>query len=160
MREGTSRWGPLALIVLLLAVVVIGLGTARSAPNDRAEALEQQLRCPVCKSVSIAESPSETAAQMRRIVADQVAAGRSDEEIITYFQSRYGQWVLQDPPVRGLTLWLWLLVALAVAGGVAVLAVRARDAQPPAPLLAETDKEAVSAAVEDFRLRSAGDDEP
>lgn len=159
MRERMSRWGTLALIVLVLAVVVIGLGTARSAPNDRAEALEQQLRCPVCKTVSIAESPSETAGQMRRIVADQVAAGRSDEEIITYFQSRYGQWVLQDPPVRGLTLWLWLLVALAVAGGAAVLAVRARDAQPPAPL-AETDKEAVSAAVEDFRLRSTGDDEP
>lgn len=160
MRDAMPRWGPLGLIVLLLAVVVVGLGTAPSSPIDRAEALEQRLRCPVCKSVSIGESPSETAGQMRRIVAAQVAAGRSDKEIITYFQSRYGQWVLQDPPARGLTLWLWLLVALAVAGGGAVLGLKAFGARRPVPLLAETDMEAVSAAVEDFRLRSERDDEP
>lgn len=159
MREHLARWGPPALITLLLAVVVIGLGTTRAAPTGREEALGQRLRCPICKSVSIAESPSETASQMRRIVAEQVDAGRSDQEIISYFQARYGKWVLLDPPAAGQTLWLWVLVAAAVAVGGAVVALRGLGADPPVPSLAEADREAVSAAVEDYRLTSEQDDE-
>lgn len=159
MREHLVRWGPPGLIALLLAVVVIGLGTASTASTGREEALEQRLRCPVCKSVSIAESPSETASQMRRIVAEQVDAGRSDQEIIGYFQRRYGQWVLQDPPAAGKTLWLWVLVAAAVVGGGAVVAVKGFGAEPPVPSLAEADREAVSAAYEDYRLTNEQDDE-
>ena len=67
-----------ALIVALIAAAAVIMLTSGDEPRDRAYALEQRLRCPTCKTVSIAESPSETAAGMRRIVAQQVAAGRSD----------------------------------------------------------------------------------
>ncbi len=160
MPERLARWVPLALIALLLTVVVIGLGTSRPPTSNRAEALEQRLRCPVCKSVSIAESPSETASQMRRIVVAQVKAGRSDEEVITYFENRYGPWVLQDPPARGQTLWLWVLVALGAAGGVAVLGARARAARRSVLPLSTPDQQLVSAALADFRRARDEDDEP
>lgn len=160
MPDRVRRWWPLALILVLLTVAVAGLGAAPPTAPDRAQALEERLRCPVCKSVSIAESPSETAAQMRRIVAAQVAAGRSDQEIIAYFEDRYGPWVLQDPPLGGQTLWLWLLVALAVTGGGAVLGRRVIGSSGEAPSLQATDREAVSVAVQDFRVRHKMDDEP
>ena len=99
------RWwaGSLAVaitIIGLLAVTVVTLVSAGRPPTDRVQELAQQLRCPVCKSVSIAESPSDTATAMRQVVAEQVAAGRSDAEIIGYFRARYGDWVWLDPPAR------------------------------------------------------------
>lgn len=160
MRERVTRWAPLMLTVLLLAVVVVGLVTARPSTTNRAAALEQRLRCPVCKSVSIAESPSATASEMRRIVAAQVAAGRSDEQIITYFENRYGRWVLLDPPAQGPTLLLWVLVAGGAAGAVAVLAVTASTRRRPAPAFSQLDQEKVSAAMADFRRAHDWDDEP
>lgn len=160
MRRTWSRWAPVAVIVLLLAVTVVGLASADPAPRDRTTALEQRLRCPVCKTVSIAESPSETASEMRRIVARQVAAGRTDQQIITYFQDRYGEWVLQDPPPRGRTLLLWVLPALAAAGGAVVLGVRARSSPPEPRALSEADRDEVSAAVTRFRTTHHEDDEP
>ncbi|SFB62701.1 cytochrome c-type biogenesis protein CcmH [Amycolatopsis marina] len=155
-RRRLSQAGLAMAILSLLAVAVVGLLTAGSGPADRAYELEQRLRCPVCKSVSIAESPSETAQIMRIAVAEQVAAGRSDQEIIGYFRARYGDWVLLDPPASGATLILWVLpVAAVVVGGIAVFLVRRRP-EPGGDLTAE-QRERVGHAVE--QARSTGDDE-
>ncbi|MFE6615916.1 cytochrome c-type biogenesis protein CcmH [Amycolatopsis sp. NPDC057786] len=112
----------IAGVLILLGIVAAQLlGTG--GPGDRAYELEQRLRCPVCKSVSIAESPSETATAMRQVVQEQVAAGRDEEEIVDYFRSRYGDWVLLDPPAHGPTLLLWLLPVAGVLAGAAGLGV-------------------------------------
>lgn len=120
-----SRWvqaSVVGVIVAALTVVVLGLASADSGPRDRARELEQQLRCPVCQSVSVADSMSDTAQAMRRGVTEQIAAGRSDRQILNYFRDRYGPWVLLDPPARGSTLLVWLLPMLAgLAGAGAVL---------------------------------------
>lgn len=159
MREWLTRRAPVVLTIVLLAVAAIGLGTAPRMPTDRAQALEQRLRCPVCRTVSIAESPSEAANEMRRIVAAQVAAGRSDEQVIDYFQNRYGPWVVLDAPPRGQTLMLWVLVGLGGAGGLAVVGFRARTArQSPRPL-SEATRKKLSAALADYRDRIDGDEE-
>lgn len=147
------------LIAALLAVVAIGLLTAEPSGQDRAYALEQRLRCPTCKSVAITESQSQTAASMRQIVADQVAAGRSDEQIIAYFTDRYGQWVLLDPPVGGQTLLLWLLPLLAAGTGVIVLVTRSRRPAEEPGDLPEPERHRIEAALQEYRSR-AEDDEP
>ncbi|GAA3137395.1 cytochrome c-type biogenesis protein CcmH [Kribbella aluminosa] len=160
MSEGVRRWSAVALIAALLAVVVVGLATGQRGGVDRAYTLESRLRCPVCKQVSIAESPSETAASMRRIVADQIAAGRSDEQIITYFEDRYGVWVLLDPPPRGGTLLLWLLPVIAAVIGLAVTLTRARHAHAPTEELSAAERHRVAEAVREYRSRMDEEDEP
>lgn len=148
MAERRRRAGSVAVaaaILGLLAAVVVTLVSAGRPAPDRVQELAQQLRCPVCKSVSIAESPSDTATAMRQVVAEQVAAGRSDAEIIGYFRARYGDWVWLDPPARGTTLLLWLLPAAAVIAGAALVATRARRRDGPAP--APLDRARVDAAV-------------
>lgn len=139
-------------IVVLLAVAVGGLVMRGPGTGDRAYELEQRLRCPVCKSVSIADSPSDTAEAMREVVAQQIAAGHTDQQIIDFFRARYGDWVLLDPPAKGTALLLWLLpVAAAVVGGFVLFARRAPS--PPAPLTAEQRArvgEAVARAREDL----------
>lgn len=141
----------LGVLVALLAVVVTGLVSGGGRPADRAYELEQRLRCPVCKSVSISESMSDTAVAMRATVEEQIDAGRSDEEVIDYFVARYGRWVLMDPPVRGSTLWLWLIPVGAAAVGVLLLVMRHRRPED-VPVLSAEDRAQVASAV--ARLRA------
>lgn len=112
-------------------VIVVGLLTAPPQPADRVEALASRLRCPVCQSVSVAESPSETARAMREIIAQQVAEGRSDEEIVAFFVDRYGEWVILAPPARGGTLALWLLPPAVLLIGVVLATGRRRRLRLP-----------------------------
>lgn len=137
-------------IVVLLAMAIAGLVIGGSGRQDRAYELEQRLRCPVCQSVSIAESPSQTAEAMRVAVAQQVAAGRTDQQIIDYFRARYGDWVLLDPPASGATLPLWLLPLIAAAVGVMVL-FRPRRRPEPAGELTAQQRGRVSHLVERVR---------
>ncbi|MPZ66016.1 MAG: cytochrome c-type biogenesis protein CcmH [Pseudonocardiaceae bacterium] len=159
MRSRLVHLGSVAAIVALLAVTAVGLLLGDRAPVDRAYELQQQLRCPVCTSVSIAESQSDTAVAMRRAVDEQIAAGRSNTEIIDYFRARYGDWVLLDPPARGRTTLLWLLPAGAALLGLAAVAARARRAPPPTTELSPGDRERVAAAVDRARSRPA-EEEP
>lgn len=119
-----KRWIVAGAAVLLAVVVVVGLalGTASpTSPADRVEAIGQSIRCPVCQAESIADSPAPTAREMMDIVRDQVATGRSDGEIRSFFAARYGRWILLDPGLTPQTIALWALPALAaLVGGAAV----------------------------------------
>jgi cytochrome c-type biogenesis protein CcmH len=106
----------------------------------RAVRLSEQLRCLVCQNQTIAESNAELAVDLRRQVREQIAAGKSDDQIIDYMTARYGDFVLYKPPVRATTLLLWGGPALLLAIGFVALMriVRQRRALPvPAPLTPE-----------------------
>lgn len=97
-------------------------GSPRTVPDSvverRTTALAATLRCPVCQGLSIQDSPSELAQQMRALIKDQVAAGKSDAEVRDYFLSKYGEFILLEPRPRGFNLLAYLLPAAAlVAGG-------------------------------------------
>jgi len=77
--------------------------------EQRAKEIGMGLRCVMCKNESIEESPSTTAQDMRRIVRERIRDGQSDEEIIDYMQSRYGDFILLKPPVQPNTYLLWSL---------------------------------------------------
>lgn len=159
-ERGIARLASLAVafaVLGLLALTVVTLLTAARPAPDRVQELSQQLRCPVCKSVSVAESPSDTATAMRQVVVEQVAAGRSDTEIIDFFRARYGDWVLLDPPRRGSTLPLWLAPPVVTVLGVAVVFARARSRSAmPAEDLTGPARSRVEAAVR--RARRVGPD--
>lgn len=157
-EPGVPATASIAAAIVLLVIITVGLLLGGSATSDRIFQLQQRLRCPVCTSVSIDESQSQTAAAMRRAVAEQVAAGRSDTEIIDYFRARYGDWVLLDPPVRGFTALLWLLPAAAALAGRAVLLVRARRGPPPAAEISAADVQRVAAELARRRLAAEEDD--
>jgi len=71
----------------------------------------------VCQNLSVADSPSEMASQMRAIIRERLAAGESPAEVQRYFVDRYGEWILLAPPRRGFNLLVWLLPLVAVAVG-------------------------------------------
>jgi len=84
--------------------------------EKRAKDIGYSLRCVVCKNESIEESPASTAQDMRRIVRDRIRKGQSDQEIIDFMQSRYGDFILLKPPLQPNTYLLWGLPFILLAG--------------------------------------------
>jgi cytochrome c-type biogenesis protein CcmH len=82
--------------------------------------LAMQLRCLVCQNQSIAESNAELAQDLRRQIREQIAAGRSDAEIVDFMTARYGDFVLYRPPFKMITLLLWVGPLLLLVAGVLV----------------------------------------
>ena len=118
-----------ALLALVMAVAVLGPGLALGvAPVDEqtVHAIATQLRCVVCQSLSVADSPSETARQMRDIIRERLAAGETPEQVTAYFVARYGDWILLAPPRRGFTLLVWVVPFVGLALGLVVVALAVR----------------------------------
>jgi len=88
-----------------------------SAMENRAREISKGLRCVVCQNQSIDDSDATLARDLRVLVRDRLTAGDSDQEVIDYVVSRYGDFVLLKPPVKGSTMVLW-----AGPGIIAVLA--------------------------------------
>ena len=80
-----------------------------------------ELRCPVCRSESAADSNSETSIEFRNIIREQLQDGQDRAQIIGYFQRTYGDWILLDPPRRGVYLWVWGLPVGAAVFGLGLL---------------------------------------
>jgi cytochrome c-type biogenesis protein CcmH len=97
-----------------MPLLATGFGSAEVDLAPRVFEVASRLRCPVCVSESVAQSASETSVRMREIIAEKLEAGESEAEILDYFQARYGDWILLEPPRRGIYLVVWIVPAVAV----------------------------------------------
>ena len=120
-------------------------GISSEDTEQRIRQLEEKLRCLVCQNQSLADSSAELAGDLRKQVRDQVAAGRSDDEVIGYLVQRYGDFVLYEPPFKATTALLWVgpFLLLAAAAGFLVVAVRRRRNAPEELALGPDDKRVV-----------------
>jgi cytochrome c-type biogenesis protein CcmH len=88
----------------------------------RARALSAQLRCMVCQNQSIDDSNAELAKDLRILVRERITAGDSDDAVIDYVVSRYGEFVLLNPRFETKTWLLWgAPIVLLLTGAVAVI---------------------------------------
>lgn len=131
-----SRWLPVIAAACLLGVVAAAaiLAMTPRAPAtaiERADALAGELRCPDCQGLSVADSPTSSAAEIRRQIDELIASGGSDDEVRAHFVARYGEWIRLAP---GAAL-VWIVPFAVVAVGVGLLAVwiRSRPAPPATP---------------------------
>ena len=104
-----------------------------SALEARTSALASTLRCPVCQGESIQDSPSELAQNMRAVVRDQLQAGRTPDEVKQYFVSKYGEWILLEPEMKGLNVLLYVFPVVLVVGGLALVVVLVKRWTTPQP---------------------------
>jgi len=135
----------LMLLFCLLPVFAYA-GVAKDLAEDpvlekRMIGLAENLRCLVCQNESLASSRSELANDLRQEVREQMLKGMSDQEIIDYLVSRYGDYVLFDPPVKSYTLLLWYgPFALLLVGLIGlVFQLRKRKSRIPEPHLSDED---------------------
>ncbi len=115
---------------------------ADAAREARAQALFDDIRCVVCQHEAIADSPAGIAADMRQLVREEIAAGRTDEQVRDGLVSRYGDFVLFKPPVRAGTWLLWfgpLFALLTVGAGLFFVSRRRRPETAPLSAVEEAD---------------------
>jgi cytochrome c-type biogenesis protein CcmH len=110
-------------LVLLLATTAAAQQPARHVSEQEAYEIASELRCVVCQNLSVADSPSEMAGQMRALVRERLAAGDDREQVMRYFVERYGEWILLSPPRRGFTLLVWVLPIVATLVGLGVVSI-------------------------------------
>lgn len=113
-----------AAVVIVAAALLARGGGEPATVEDRAQAISAGLRCPVCQNLSVADSPSRLAGEMRAEVEGQLRAGRTDDEVRAFFVARYGEWVLLEP--RGLLPFVIPVAAVALGVGAWLLVVRRR----------------------------------
>lgn len=102
--------------------------------DRRVRDVSQRLRCPVCQGESIQESPAELAAQMKGVVREQLAAGKSEQDVLNYFLAKYGDWILLEPRAEGINLLVyWIPVIFLVIGGVFLFLTVKKWVKPKAP---------------------------
>ncbi|MDY6961734.1 MAG: cytochrome c-type biogenesis protein [Pseudorhizobium pelagicum] len=141
-----------ALFVLLLTLLLNPLPALAVNPDEiladpvleeRARDLSAQLRCMVCQNQSIDDSNAELARDLRVLVRERLVDGDSDEEVIDYVVSRYGEFVLLKPrlSVRTVLLWGAPVVLLLLGGLVLVLMARGR-LKPRQPSVLTPEEEA------------------
>ena len=122
-----------ALQLGLAAALGAGRAGAATPPSDidadRMHALTAELRCLVCQNESLADSNAPLALDLKREIAQRVAAGDSDAQIIEFLVERYGDFVTYRPPLRAGTLLLWLGPPALLLGGGLLLWRRLRDPQ-------------------------------
>jgi len=107
----------------------------------RARALSRHLRCMVCQNQSIDDSDAPLARDLRLLVRERLSAGDSDNQVIDFLVSRYGEFVLLKPRFEWHTAALWLLPpVILLAGAIAVFLSTRRRLMAPDPALTEAER--------------------
>ncbi|HHO55996.1 MAG TPA: cytochrome c-type biogenesis protein CcmH [Trueperaceae bacterium] len=117
--------------IIIALAVILSIYSISIAQNDiqnsqtnldnKVFEISKELRCPVCVSESVADSAAEVSVNMRNKTKELLEQGKSKEEVLAYFQERYGDWILLNPPKKGIYLLVWLLPILAAIIGIVTL---------------------------------------
>ncbi len=150
--------------LLAAAFLALGLmqgGAARAVEPDemladraleaRARTLSAELRCMVCQNQSIDDSDAELARDLRVLVRERLAAGDSDDAVLSYVVSRYGEFVLLKPRLswRNAILWGTPAALLIIGGTVLVMAAHRRTRGGGEQPLSDGERERLAKALED-----------
>ena len=148
------RWSGLFLAIFcLLAMSLSNPSYSKEAAplaqdevtEKRLVAIASELRCLVCQNESLSGSNAELANDLRREIRTLIRDGKSDNEIMDFMVSRYGDFVRYRPPLKGSTLLLWFGPAILFVGALSALLLylrRRNRALPDTPLNAEQQRQA------------------
>lgn len=114
------------MVCILASFAPASLGAAPPDLEAQVREIALQLRCPVCQGLSVGDSPSELANEMRGLVREQLQQGKTPAEVLNYFAQRYGEWILLAPPKRGFNLVIWVLPFVLLPIGAFVIYLGAR----------------------------------
>jgi cytochrome c-type biogenesis protein CcmH len=129
--------GRILIVLALLALAAALVFAARpheTTADERVDQITAELRCPVCQGLSVKDSTSETARQMRDLVAQRVREGKTNAEIEAEFRAAYGDWIILSPPLASWSGLVWLVPVAVIAAGLAFVIGRLRGTGSPAPM--------------------------
>jgi cytochrome c-type biogenesis protein CcmH len=108
--------------------------------EKRVTGLAHELRCLVCQNQTIADSNAPLAVDLRNQIREQLAAGKSESDVMEFMVARYGDFVLYRPPLKASTVLLWAGPFVFLLLGVFLLYRRVTRRRPPDPQLSAADR--------------------
>lgn len=133
----------IALLTLPLQALAVQPSEVLDDPvlEERARKLSAGLRCMVCQNQSIDDSDAELARDLRVLVRERLVAGETDQEVIDYVVSRYGEFVLLQPKLNARNALLWATpVVLLLIGGVFLVVMSQRRRKPQTAMLSPDEE--------------------
>ena len=116
----------------------------------RARQVSQGLRCLVCQNESIDESHADLAHDVRVLLRERITAGDTDAQATAYIVSRYGEFVLLEPPMKRSTYLLWFSPLLLLGAAATAVALAARSKiTPPAPPLDAAERQRLAQLMQE-----------
>ena len=107
----------LTLYLLAASASVVSAQAGDETLEKEAQAIDKMIMCPVCPAETIDQAQVEISFQMRAVVRELLAEGRTRDEVLDYFVDRYGADILAAPPKSGSNLVAWILPIVGVAAG-------------------------------------------
>lgn len=149
-KTGLRAWAPwIAMAAVVLVALAIGTFTqADPSPEERAQNLAETIRCPSCKSQSVASSDTPASQGVRQLIDERIEAGDSDEQIRDFVASRYSREILLDPAGSGVSTLVWALPVIFVVVAVAGLVIRFRGYRPTGRSVTDADRDLVAQALD------------
>ena len=107
---------------MLIGLFLAGASLAQDPDLEkRVNRLSQELRCLVCQNQTLADSNAPLAVDLRNQVREQLAAGKSEQDVIEFMVARYGDFVRYRPPLKPSTIFLWAGPFIFLLVGIALL---------------------------------------
>ncbi len=124
-----------SILIVLVALAVIAavwstlliVAPGRQTLDTRVQRVASQLKCLICQGESVADSPSTLARQMRTVIREQLQSGKSEQDIIRYFEQRYGPQIVWSPPWQGFSLFAWLVPIAFLLCGIGLITLLLRE---------------------------------
>ncbi len=155
MKRMLQHKRPLLVTFAVVAIVaaiwsyVFLQNSPQQTLDQRTHDVASQLKCPICQGESVADSPSALAQQMRGVIRQQLQAGKSEQEVIQYFQNSYGNSIVWSPPWQGFTLLAWLAPIGLLLAGLVLLFFILRDWQTSSALSSTANEVELAGTHED-----------
>ena len=110
--------------------------------------LAHELRCLVCQNQTLADSNAPLAVDLRDQIREQLAAGKSERDVVDFMVARYGDFVLYRPPLKSTTVLLWVGPFAFLLGGFYLLARVLRRRRVGAPQLSDAERSRAAKLLE------------
>ena len=149
-----------SLMVIIGVIALLGAlwsymlftASAHQTLDQRVYNVGSQLKCPVCQGESVADSPSAIAQQMRGAIRKQLQSGKSEQEVIQYFVSNYGEQIAWSPPWQGFSLLTWLIPIGLLMGGMLLLFFTLRNWRTSPPRESASNDESLVGSIPEEEL--------
>ncbi len=154
MKSIVKSCSSMFVLLIIFVFVIASLVSAQDVPptlDSKVFEIANELRCPICIAESVGDSSSPVAIEMRNVIQEQLEQGKSEKEILAFFQERYGDWILLNPPKRGVHLLVWLLPLGVAIIGVGLLAMYLRRWTKQAQTPVEASREDLERVREEMR---------
>ena len=128
------------LLMIMMVHCCVACGAEDRNLERRVQEISSELRCLVCQNQTLADSNAPLAVDLRNQIREQLAAGKSEQDVMDFMVARYGDFVLYRPPLKLTTVALWSGPFLFLALGIWLLARRLARRRVPEPELSDAER--------------------